>query len=596
MSSNFLRNFLSVELTDAHGLAISDSLFLRGIALSICLGSLALVLHTALLVYSLHTPVPWGDMITEYRWLSENGLQFRDLFRPGNEHIIFFPRLFYLIDIYFFSASSSFLVTVNFSLAVIIPFYLYSVAKRHFFMDHLDALLYLFVTLAAYSNGRHLLNYVFGYMVQHWLVNITILVFAYFFAKLVVSSNSKENKKFSLALFLLAFIAVFTSGNGILCLVTSVLLGLLLRLKWKMILGFSILMILFIVVYKSLNPLASADFTILLKKPVDSLKFYFAFLGAPYLRYHVWPADSVFWEFDPCVAIARGTLLFVLAALLSARLLWKRKGIDIFSIFHIFIILIVFETGILTVVSRISLDVFEGTNSKYANTVLLAWISVFSLGMKTLADVGALSHTHRIVAWFASFLVVLSMALPAHAREEKIFRQWNNHLWETASFLLASVYDRDHYLLYHDPKAFFMVSQDFLRPHKFTIFGRYKFKLGDSLSTHFTIDKSYPCLFSFDEVQPLILGATKASLASGWAWDQKNNRPIHEVILVDASGAIIGVAYSTQLRQDVVQYFKNPAMSWCGWRGVTQPVDIKGPISAFGVIDSSGCVCFLGSR
>ena len=61
----------------------------------------ALVLSTLLVVIRTYTPVPKWDYWSEVYWLKQyyaGQWHISDLWRQHNEHRIFFPRLFFLID------------------------------------------------------------------------------------------------------------------------------------------------------------------------------------------------------------------------------------------------------------------------------------------------------------------------------------------------------------------------------------------------------------------------------------------------------------------------------------------------------------------
>jgi hypothetical protein len=566
------------------------------VAVVLAIASLAIVVHTALAVASLYVPVPWGDITIEHLWISQHGVRPMDWFRPHHEHILLLPRLLFLVDFYVFGASAVFLQTCSFLLAIGVVGVFGHVASRWFFTLRLDAGMYTCLLAAGYVNCMGLFNLVWGFMIQHWIVNFFFLLFALMFARQSVPHDSRKGWWLALALLPLGFVVVFSSGNGVMCLATATLLAVLFGLGWRKAFYFAGLLALLTFAYLLCNKSAGeAKLSVFWKIPYEAAKCYFSFLGGPGARLHVWPADDHFWHSSARWTLARGVIVFLLGTGLCLREWLQPARRTVFSVFHVFVIVLVFATGIGTVAARLPLSVYEGANTKYTCTVLLAWIAVFSLALKHLAPYVKLSQVRRSVGWAAAFGLVVLWVMPAHFREIRVWRQWSDHLWESETALVVGAYDEPlvRTLDYFRPKEFFQLVQDKFRPRRWSPFSRYRFEMGDALTAHFQIAATYPAAGNIQEVGPPTTWRNRVTaVVAGWGWDEPRRRAFHDILLTDARGRIVGLAHTTRQRPDVAQRFDDPARRRSGWLGFVRR-DEWSDISAYGVIEGTSRVCPL---
>lgn len=555
-----------------------------------------MVVSTARLVCELWTPVPWADIFVEWSWLNEHGLNFADLFRPHNEHIIFVPRLFYLADRFFCAGSTKLLLVCNFVLAMAIALLFYRVAARRFFTRRLDAWLYFSVVLTAYVNANQLNNLVAGFMIQHWLDALGCLMFAYCFAGLCEQIGLRKRIFLHLGLLVFATAVTLTAGNGVACLLVAFLLSAVFRLGWKRGAYFAILFAVVAAAYLHFNPAArSNSLESIAKSPGDAVRFYLAFLGGPYSRCEAWYPATRFWFFDGRVVTRLGLVIFAAGIIVVWRAWLQRERRDFFSLFHVFVIVLVFGTGVLTTVARLPLGVYYGTDTKYAATVLLAWISIFSLVIKQASCYGSLCLPHRRLAWLGGYLVVLFAVLPGHFREAQIFREWNGILWRFESAMVAKIYDPLFISASFPDKALAAV-RDYMRPRKLGIFSRYRFEIGEPLAAYFKVVDSSQCLGAFDTRTAMASQPPGVWMVEGWAWDKKHHGAFRDIILADASGAIVGVAHTNLDRRDPAEAYPGRVELMSGWVGYARSLDPHSPISAYGVLDAEGNVCLIGKR
>jgi hypothetical protein len=557
------------------------------LVVALVLGSIALglVVDTVLKSYELRTPMPWGDRATaamEYGGKS----CWQYLWSPSNEHIIFLPRVFFRIDARWFGMCDTSLVTLNLLLAFGIVLGYVGIARRELFTSRWQTMLYGFLIAAMYFNMAHAFNLSVGYMVQHWLVNAALLAFAYVHSGLAAPLAGGKALGRCVVLFALAVVAILSSGPGVVCLPLAMVVAAAFGYRWRYVVAWGCLAAVLTYAAIKINPQsASPKFSVLWTSPATSLKFYLAFLGSPYFRFHVWPADSQFWTWEGWKACGLGLLVLIVGSSLVIHELWNRRQATRYSLTHVYMILLVFGIGILCCVSRLKLGVYEGTNPKYSCTVLLAWLSIISLAIKVLGQYGALSKIHAHTAWLATFLtLVVFLVVPAHLREVRAFREWTSHVWEGASMAFSGVYAPGVVWLHHREDAFFRFLQDYMRPHHLGPFAAYPFQRGDRFADHFTVDAGYPLQGGLDTKQPLQKGIGKGVFLQGWAWDEGRKRAVKMFVFVDAGGQIVGVAHTARDRLDVATRFNAPTRLRCGFVGTAWADDPQPPITAYAVV------------
>jgi hypothetical protein len=568
----------------------------RALFALVLLAGVGMAAHTAVLLVEFWIPIPWADSLSDWFRIQEhNGFRAADLLEPHEEHILAVPRLFYWADIAFFSGSSRFLLVMNYLLALAIPG-IYFLVGRRFFRRPADQWLYLAVLLAAYINAVQMLNLMWSFMIQHWLEYTAALGFGCTLAALFNATTLRAKLLLHAALVPLAVVAMLCTGGGVLCLLLALVLAVVYRAGWRNTLWFALLAIVLLVAYMKLNSKASPGrLNAVLAAPLDAVKFFLAFLGSPYLRYHAWPAHGVYWFFDGRLALGMGTLIVVAGTWVVFREWYERRR-DAYSVFHVFAILMAFGIAALATVARLREGVYYATVSKYAAASLLAWMSIFSLALRQFASSrGPLNVAYRMPAWAAGMLALLALALPAHLREERIFRQHVAMLWECESSMVAGVFDLNCLPIdAHFADQSFNVVQQYLRPRRLGPFSRYPFELGDRLADHYTIIGPR-CVGCVDTRVTTGSPHAPGVLLHGWAWDPARKRVPFDVILTDRAGRIVGVAHPTEERPDVVAVYKDRRTLYSGWVGYTCPVPPAQPIHAYALL-SRGRVCEIGHR
>ena len=569
-----------------------------GGATLVVLATVGVVADTVVKVCSLQTPVPFGDTVDHLQRMEQYGL-WRYLWLPVNEHIVFFPRVFFLLDYHLASATGRLLTALNllFSLAIVVVFTV--IARKQLFKDRGQALLYFCLLATAYVNATHTFTYTFGFMVQHWFTNLTLLLLAWTLSAGRDAPAGPSLRRWPLALALLGAAAAFSSGHGLLGFPVAAAIAVVFRFPWRWVVFFAAASLVLATIYMRLSPTsASGALQNILRQPLHSLKFFLAFLGSPYFRCDtiVWPSYRLFWTFEAWKALLLGATVFSAGALLVLHETLRRDTATRFSLFHSFVILLVFGVAVLAAGARLHMGVYEGTNPKYACTVLLLWISVFSLAIKVLGQYGALPRLHNRAAWLAAYAVLLTLALSAHFREPRAMSDWNRTLWRGASMMFAGVFDDHDYYLYDRPPEYLRYSQDVMRPRRLAFFHDYQFALGDRFDDWFTVESDPQLKSCYDSKTVVTAADPRGVRVIGWAWDERRARPPRMVVLVNSAGQIAGVAHAVAERDDVAAVLNDPRCSQSGWIGYARLREAAEPLTAYAVLDRSRRACLLGTR
>lgn len=96
------------------------------------------------------------------------------------------------------------------------------------------------------------------------------------------------------------------------------------------------------------------------------------------------------------------------------------------------------------------------------------------------------------------------------------------------------------------------------------------------------------CIGNTDDVLTRYVGAKPGTKVEGWAWDPARAKPVSRVLLVDATGKIVGAGETGFARPDVPQAKPSVTSGVTGWHATTELT--TGAIDALGIVDAKiGC-------
>ena len=77
---------------------------------------------------------------------------------------------------------------------------------------------------------------------------------------------------------------------------------------------------------------------------------------------------------------------------------------------------------------------------------------------------------------------------------------------------------------------------------------------------------------------------------TGWVWDRSEKRPPRDLVFVNTSGRVIGLARGGLRRPDLLGKVASQYLDAAGWKGYTTDPG-SGPIEVYGVLDEAGRYC-----
>jgi hypothetical protein len=143
-----------------------------------------------------------------------NGISFDILFRPHNEHRLFFPNLFYLGMLPISHMNSKFFMYINGIMLCIVFLGLFLIAKKQFSFSLANIPVWIILIPLFVFNFRQSQNLLWGFQIAFYMV-LTFTVWSLFLLEKTYSASSPYLKALSITgAVLFAIIATFSSAMG----------------------------------------------------------------------------------------------------------------------------------------------------------------------------------------------------------------------------------------------------------------------------------------------------------------------------------------------------------------------------------------------
>lgn len=387
----------------------------------LALGAVVMV-TTGLMVARAYLPLPLFDQWAELT--ARDHLQ--HLFSLHNEHLLFLPRLLYLVD-KGFGGTNVFNETMTFVIQLCEAAMLISVAWRGGLSRLATAGLVLCGLFWAYQFE----NFIVGF--QHQFVGVYAAATA---AVLVLAFRREEGV---VPAILLGVASTWTMANGVLTGPTLVLLGFLIALPRKSIIwlciGAAIMVCAFVIpphFYPSQpgsTQQSAASLIETLRHPGKALLYFPAFFGAPFARLVFHGAiDSPASQAAAVMVglIAAAGFLYVAVQLLLPRIRGQRPEAPEATFLGILIFVV--ASGLATAIGRAGADPIQQVGAgRYGTPVVVFWISLLLLcwnimqrkGQVRLATLARWAVVGFCLLVAASQLILIRMVVtsPAEAAE-----------------------------------------------------------------------------------------------------------------------------------------------------------------------------------
>lgn len=326
-----------------------------------------------------YSPVPYLDMWDGYInfYLNIQDGQWSAWWARHNEHIIFLSRLLFLLDIYFFKGTISFLIICHYLIVLATAMLLCVLLRQQIpepkhRITRFNLQFIIFIITFSWLQKD---NFSIGFQSQFFLAQLLPL------SSFVLLGSSHQSAAHSLKLFVLAcFIGILAIGsmaNGILTLPLMTILACYLRLpkgRTLVLCALSIITILFYVQSASSSSHHSSPLHTFMQFPIQTVLFALCYLGNP-IYHMLGKGDSLL----PLIFSAVAGFMLLMGAFIAFIQQYKSGSQDALKSSFIVFIAYIGITALGTAGGRLSFGLHEAFTNRYTTPSLLAWATLLIL-------------------------------------------------------------------------------------------------------------------------------------------------------------------------------------------------------------------------
>jgi hypothetical protein len=266
---------------------------------------------------------------------------------------------------------------------------------------------------------------------------------------------------------------------------------------------------------------------------------------------------------------------------------WNEAG----AVALVFVMMFLLGTGVLTAIARAQLGLGQAYSSRYQTPALLYWACLAALVVWLVQR-----RQPLMLALGGAFVAVVAASLPALASVAPDARAFNAQDRMAVAALRAEVADAKALAPLSDRLTATRLLQlaDYLRERHLSVFARPAADdLGRSLARFYAVTPSSRCRGSIDATEAFAGPRYGGLRYSGWATDAASLDPARAVLLVSATGKIVGRAETGYPRPDVARAAGTAAAGRAGYVGYV-PSDLYVPrVRPFAIIDGGRSACPL---
>lgn len=551
-------------------------------ALAFSAGIALVVASTIAVVVRTYTPLPKWDHWAEILWLKSyyaGQWHVSDLWRQHNEHRILFPRLFLLADWFLFSGTNVFLLV---SILLLQAAHAWIFLREVRVWKELSAAVRLTVSaiiVTLFFSGANLDNFTWPFQISF------ILAFYAGTASLYALIRYAENRAPAAGWLTLsagcAIVATHSLANGILIWPVLLLAGVVLRLSGRVLASIGILSGLVVFQFFSSYHLlpGHANAVAALRSPLAVLDFVGAYLALPLAR------------IDHGIGVATGLMAVAAFAWCALRLV-RQRVLPRLVVLSLGVMLYIVAGAFLTALGRMAVSPPEAS-LRYATPACIFWACALLLA---LAEAETFRQSSAAVAAvLATGITGLIAIAPLHLDRCAASLQFAQTVREAETALRVNVDAKAQLAtIYPDPDAAFPLV-DVLREHHRSLFATpAPVAVGELLPSDYQVVGRDRCHGAWEIMTILENVAKPGASACGWAWDKSANRRPDEIVFMDDSRLIRGLATFTRNREDVAAVYRTSRMASSGWFGFIRGVSPTPP-RAYALLGDGQSLCPLTS-
>jgi hypothetical protein len=523
-----------------------------------------------------------------------------DVLTLQNGHRPVFPGLLYLVDVYLFGANNRFINVVGVLLAAAtvsgISWFVWR-ARHLSRADRTIAIGFAWIVFFWLANGR-----VLGH--GNASVNIYLPMAAFVFAvgALVGAANALDDRRGGRAAVALlgtalgCFVATFSFGPGMVTWPAILVVGVMLRMPWKVLAAFAGLLAGCLALYVFVLPGHGEVRQLIGLHPLTALVNASTWLGSPlYHIVHAWGFDDDRLLTTLCAA-AGGPALLAVAAVVIRRIVRPRPLAPVETLC---LALAVFGAGCALVVALSRTEHFMRLPNARVAPRYLPWSCLFWVGVMILAGLYAHGLQRRralvMAVWLAVLIAAPALMLKSHRSRGRALELRRDGMRGAAVSLVAGVHDDEiiRLHLYKDAPTVYRVAKVF-RDEGLAMFswdlaalpGRGFDDAFDAVADT-RLDGAVEAISAFPD------GDRTAARFRGWALDLEARRPPRWVVAVDGSGRIAGVASFTQRNRKAARKAELDPRTRLGFSGYIAGYREQEPYAFYAIAQDGRTACRL---
>lgn len=564
---------------------------------------------TALMVRRTYSALPWGDAWDTWRLFIMWGQHYSSklMFVQHGEHRITVPRMFFLIDHYWFQARNLFLLTSIFLLQAAHAALIWRLGVCSGIRSWLAVLTGGMVAALMFSAQQNA-NLTWGFQIQFICVYAfsTLALAALARAATQTQMHAKASGTVATCVAVVcvaATIATYSMANGVLIWGVAVVMALALDLPrgWVglvLLCGF-------------LNALTylwgyhvggGAEPLKALGSFRELLLFAGAYIGAPTDPLGTILLKTLGADTGIPGALVRARVMLACAAGAAGGLTVAGFWLSSFrcprwngwQLALLYNCLFVMATSIVVALGRLTnFGLGESLTSRYTTPSLVFWSSLLVLMYSRFQKGLYVRPVQMIVINTAMAAGILMGVATLQFTYLPDLGVRGRNIAEASMAIGTGVYDLQTWSrIYHSPETL-LEPIAYLKSHRLSTFAEpWTGWMGSPVDTQFRIDAQSTCVGHFEAAVP-VESWGPGWRVSGWAWDTATGEAPQTIVIADPAGTMVGMARNLDDRPEVLAANPRVGTSRVGWYGFAGGSGHQ-DLSAFAIKRDGRTVCLLG--
>ena len=574
---------------------------------AVLLAGIGAGIASAYIIVTTYSALPHWDEWALFDHLATGNATLSWLWAQHNEHRILVPKIFFLLDVYFFRGTQAFLLTSIFFVQLLqvalLSFSLWTPGGIRGSAWRTGTGLIAYCILCPTQQENLIWGFQLQFVIPAAMATLAILTLLLYYRRL---------RPWLLALSIFAAtLATWSLANGMLLWPLLLLAAILLGMRRPILLVIALFAAtnIGLYLYRYHRPGPPAEFPGLILAADRTLHYVAVYFGSTFVRH------SSGW-----IPLLAGTAGLWVAVAIIIRTLPQRGTSSLLQLELSLLMLLCIATAFITASGRLHLGLEQATASRYQTFALLFWCS---LGLALLCEVSkprvprsvipsipqrsegqsrdllfsnslglgrGSSHNDQQPGFlklnvFSAFLLLMMLGFATQVRLPLIDAQWRQlRLTRISLALLAGVHDPAVLAdAYPDPQAVLRAAQ-YMKDNRLSIFASDLYaKLGQPFSDAYRMRPATDCSGYISSTEVLPADDGEGLRITGFAWDKLSNRPTRNLVAV-TDDRIVGYGSSVSIPQDSSAATPESDPARFGWVAYVRHVPPSSQIQLYAVV------------